>query len=125
MCRRICVAALATGLVAGSLGGLAFASNFKSVVEIDSYLDAGVFTGTVTSPNRRCERYRLVTVWKRNPGAMNGPMGTTKTGKSGSWKLHVSAAPGSYFATVKPRVIHRNGRRRTCAFDYSPNFVIP
>ncbi len=127
--RTIIVAALLLPALA-ALASPADARKVKlqSIVEIDGYLETGAFTGTVGSfDSKRCTRRRLVTVWRRNPGAMDGPFGTAKTNRSGHWSLSVVAAPGSYYATVKSRRLHRSkkGDRRLCKLDRSEAFLVP
>jgi hypothetical protein len=129
------VAAMATaGLVA--MAGLAAApdlaaahkTKLESIAEIDTYLfgPPGRFAGVVGSfDSKLCSRKRLVTVWKSNPGVMDGPVGTAKTNKGGRWSLETTAQPGTYYATVKKRVIRRSAKHRhVCVFDRSENFGI-
>lgn len=99
-----------------------------SIVEIDAYLFSGAFQGTVGSfANKKCSAKRVVAVWKRNPGAMDGPMGTARTGKGGAWTLNVIAPSGSYYATVKPRRLGKKSRKHkhVCKGARSGNFVVP
>jgi hypothetical protein len=119
--------AIATGAMAGSLDvSQAHQVTFKSIVEIDGYETAGALLGSVGSfDNPKCSRARLVTVWKRNPGAMDGPFGTTKTNRGGRWRLEVSAPPGNYYATVRKKaILRKGGHRHVCSSDRSSNFRV-
>ena len=103
-------------------------AKYKSIVEIDSYLFTGSFNGSVGSfQNKRCSANRVVTVWKRNPGAMDGPVGTARSGKGGAWTLNVTAPSGNYYATVKPSRLKAPKRKHKhiCRGDRSSNFVLP
>jgi len=103
-------------------------AKLESIVEIDTYIigPPGRFGGVVGSfDSKLCSRKRLVTVWKRNPGVMDGPVGTARTNKGGRWSLEATAAPGTYYATVKKRVIRSSAEHRhLCVFDRSENFPI-
>jgi hypothetical protein len=129
--RYFAVAVLAIVALAASPGAAgAHKAKYKSIVEIDSYLFIGAFNGTVGSfDNKRCSANRVVAVWKRNPGAMDGPFGTAKTGKGGAWRLNVTAPSGNYYATVKPRRLKAPKRKRKhkhiCRGARSSNFGIP
>lgn len=113
---------------AGSLGvATAHTTKYKSVVEIGGYQTTEhIFLGTVGSlDSKSCGGKRLVTVWKINPGVMDGPFGSTKS-KGGSWRLDAVAPSATYYATVKQRTVRNsNGHRHVCKADRSPQFVIP
>jgi hypothetical protein len=122
------IAATAVGVLGGPLDtAQAHTVTFKSIVEIDGYQTIGAFIGSVGSfDNSKCSRARVVTVWKRNPGAMDGPFGTAKTTRVGRWRLEVTAPSGNYYATVKKKVIRRKrGHRHVCSYDKSSNFHVP
>ena len=127
--RYFAVAVLAIVALAASPGAAgAHKAKYKSIVEIDAYLFSGAFEGTVGSfANKKCSAKRVVAVWKRNPGAMDGPMGTARSGKGGAWRLNVTAPSGSYYATVKPRRLGKKTRKHkhVCKADRSSNFVVP
>ncbi len=122
------IAVVAALVVAGSLEvAMAHTTKYKSVVEIGGYqATERIFLGTVGSlQSKSCGGKRLVTVWKINPGAMDGPFGSTKS-KSGSWRLTADAPSATYYATVKKRIVRNSGgHRHVCGSDRSPNFVIP
>ena len=125
--RLLAAGAIAIVLTAGSVTvSEAHKVTFKSIVEINGYQTVGAFIGSVGSfENPKCGRARVVTVWRRNPGAMDGPMGTTRTNRGGGWRLEVLAPAGNYYATVKRSVIRRkHGHRHVCAFDKSSNFKV-
>jgi hypothetical protein len=121
--------ALVAALVAWPGGAVAHKAKYESIVEISAYLDSGAFLGSVGSfDNKRCSLNRVVTVWRRNPGAMNGPFGTARSGRGGQWRLTVSAPPGTYFATVKRRLLrhsHRHRHRHICRAARSSRFTMP
>jgi hypothetical protein len=125
-------ATIALAVIAAAIAGplsTAQAHNvtFKSIVEIDGYQTIGAFIGAIGSfDNSKCSRARVVTVWKRNPGAMDGPFGTAKTNRAGRWRLEVTAPAANYYATVKKKAIRRKrGHRHVCSYDRSSNFRVP
>lgn len=67
------VAAFAVALVAGVEVATPHTAKYDSRVRITGYIDNQSFLGRVGSERKACKRKRLVTVWKRNPGAMDGP----------------------------------------------------
>jgi hypothetical protein len=101
---------------------------WDSKVRITNYADNASFLGRVTSERRVCQRKRKVTVWKRNPGAMDGPVGTARTNRRGIWVVYApglleTAERNVYYATVKRRVLHRStGHRHVCKPAQSPSF---
>ena len=125
---RAAAAAAVSTLLLGSLPATSSAHKTKleSIIEIDAYLATGAFLGSVGSfESKRCKRFRKVTLWRINPGAQFGPFGTTKTDKSGNWRIDVNAPPGTYFATVKKKVVVRTKKHRhICVADRSSNFAI-
>lgn len=128
MRRAICVAlAICAGIsILGAGVAGAHKVKYKSIVEIDGYEFRGAFLGGVGSfDNKRCSRGRKVSVWKLNPGAMDGPFGTAKTNRKGAWRLEVQALPGTYYAVVKPKAIGRSkGHRHLCRGDESSRFQV-
>jgi len=105
-------------------------ARWDSRVRITDYVDNASFLGRVRSERRACRDRRLVTVWKRNPGAMHGPVDTARTNRAGIWAVH---APGLlelpesdvYFATVKRRVLRRSAEHRhVCKAAQSPDYRI-
>ena len=114
------IAATATGHVA----------RWDSRVRITDYADNASFLGRVSSERSACKNRRLVTVWKRNPGAMHGPVDTARTNRAGIWAVY---APGLleqpesdvYFATVKRRVRRSSpGHRHVCKAAQSRDYRI-
>lgn len=123
-----CVVSVAFALMAATASG--HVARWDSRVRITDYADNASFLGRVRSERRACRERRLVTVWKRNPGAMHGPVDTARTSRAGFWAVH---APGLlelpesdvYFATVKRRVLRRSpGHRHVCKADQSPDYRI-
>jgi len=93
-------------------------------VRITDYADSASFLGRVSSAQRACARKRRVAVWKRNPGAMDGPVKAALTNRRGIWAVFAPGAePGSYYATVKRRVLRGSpGHRHVCKPARSPTF---
>ncbi|HSI79196.1 MAG TPA: hypothetical protein VK919_00965 [Solirubrobacterales bacterium] len=117
------VAALAVALVAGVEVATPHTAKYDSRVRITGYIDNQSFLGRVGSERKACKRKRLVTVWKRNPGAMDGPVGTARSNRKGIWAISAPSAPsGRYYATVKRRVIGGAGHRHVCKRDRSKRF---
>ena len=88
------------------------------------------FLGVVGSfDDKKCRRKRKVTVWKENPGAMDAPIGATKTNRKGEWTLVLGsnrAHPGEFFATAKKKTLKRSDdHKHVCKYDRSPRFAIP
>ena len=122
MATAICVV-LALG--AGAELATGHDARFDSRVRITGYIDNQSFLGRVGSERKACKRKRLVTVWKRNPGAMDGPVGSARTNRRGIWAVAAPNAPsGRYYATVKKRVTGGGGHRHICKRDGSKRFRI-
>jgi hypothetical protein len=123
----LAVAVVFASMAAPATGHVA---RWESGVRITDYADNASFLGRVSSERRRCKDRRLVTVWKRNPGAMHGPVDTARTNRAGIWAVY---APGLlerpdsdvYFATIKRRVLRRSpGHRHVCKAARSPDYRI-
>jgi hypothetical protein len=126
---RAAVAAALTTLLLAGLPGTAGAHKAKlgSIVEIDAYLTVEkAFIGGVGSfDSKACKRNRLVALWRINPGAMTAPFGTTRTDRTGDWRIDANAPAGTYFATVKKKTIRRSSEHRhVCKGDQSSNFIV-
>jgi hypothetical protein len=95
-----------------------------SKVRITQYVDNTSFLGKVGSERKACKRKRKVTVWKRNPGAMDGPVGSARTNRKGIWAVFAPGAEsGVYYATVKRRVLRKSAKHRhVCKGDRSSSF---
>ena len=124
------IAATAIGVLGGPPStAQAHTVTFKSIVVIDGHYQTtgGPLTGAVYSFDTcKCRGARLVTVWKRNPGAMDAPLGTAKTNRAGRWRLDVTAPAGIYYATVKKKaILRKGGHRHVCSSDRSSNFSVP
>jgi hypothetical protein len=127
MARRLVGAATIGVAVLASMVGMAMAhvARSDSSVKITGYIDNTSFLGKVGSERKACKRKRKVTVWKRNPGAMDGPVDTARTDKRGIWAVSAPGAdPGPYYATVKKRVRKRKGHKHVCKPDRSPSFKL-
>lgn len=124
--RFVVLAAL--GLVAlASLTGVATAhvARWDSNLRITGYVENTSFLGKVRSERRACKRRRRVSVWKRNPGAMDGPVGTARTNRRGIWAVSAPAvASGVYYAQVKRRVRRSADHKHVCRPDRSPSFKL-
>ena len=127
--RRIGILGMvATLALAASLGTAgAHSKKFGTVLKVDRYLPSEkVFFGSIGSlGSRKCAGGRLITLWKRNPGAMSGPFGTAKSAKGG-WRINVTAPAGTYYATVGKKVVRNNDdNKHVCKADTSDDFVVP
>ena len=121
----VSLAVLASAAWAGEAG--AHKKSFKSIVDIDTYKFSGEFGGVVNSfENKRCARERVIALWRRNPGAMDAPMGTARSGDGGRWAINVTATPAVYYATAKKRVLFRKKGKHFhfCRFARSAPFEI-
>jgi len=124
---RATVAALALVALIAAGGGVATGHDrgFDSRVRITGYVDNTSFLGRVASDRKQCKRMRRVTVWRRNPGAMDAPVGTAKSNGKGIWAVTApGASAGRYYATAKRRVIRKPGHRHVCRFDRSPTLEL-
>jgi hypothetical protein len=120
-------AAVVASLVLASIVGTAsgHVARWESEIKITGYADNTSFLGKVRSERNSCERKRLVSVWKRNPGAMDAPVGTARTNRKGIWAVSAPGAdPGVYYAVVKKRVRRSSGHRHVCKADRSPSFKL-
>ena len=124
----LAVAVIASVLLASLLVGTATAhvKRFDSTVRITDYADNASFLGAVSSERKACKRKRRVTVWKRNPGAMDGPVGTARTNRRGIWAVFAPNADSAvYYATVKRRVLRKSAKHRhVCKPARSPSFKL-
>ena len=114
---KAAAAAIAACLVLTGGGGIATGhdARFDSRVRITGYIDNASFLGRVASDRKQCKRKRRVTVWRRNPGAMDAPVGTAKSNGKGNWAVSAPSAPsGRYFATAKKRVIKKAAHKHVC-----------
>lgn len=101
----------------------AHVARWDSRVKITAYAENTSFLGKVRSERRACKRNRKVSVWKVNPGAMDGPVGTARTNRRGIWAVSAPGAEsGRYYAKVKRRVRKSAGHKHVCKADRSPNF---
>jgi hypothetical protein len=74
--------------------------------------------GTVGSPNARCRRHSLVTLW-RVTGSGPTKVGANNTGGDSRWTINPPGnfPNGDYFLTVKRKVLFRSARHRhVCPF---------
>ena len=112
--------ALALAACAALVGALAWPANahdrgYDTRVRISGYVDNTSFLGRVGSERKACKRKRRVTVWRRNPGVMDAPVGTARSNGKGIWAVSAPAAPpGRYYATAKKRVLPKPGHRHVC-----------
>jgi hypothetical protein len=124
--RILAATLMASLLLASAIVGTASAhvARFESKVKITDFADNASFLGRVSSERKACRRKRLVTVWKRNPGAMDGPVGTARTNRRGIWAVFAPDAESSvYYATAKRRVLRRSAsHRHVCKAARSPSF---
>ena len=91
-------------LVFGGGTAAAHKAKYKSVVEIDAYEFRGAFAGAVGSfDSNRCDSKRKVSLWRENPGAMDGPFGTTRTNAKGEWRIEVLSPSHRRSATSRRR----------------------
>jgi hypothetical protein len=126
--RRIGILGLiATLALAASLGTAgAHSKKFATEVQVAAYSPSEhAFLGNIGSlGSRKCAGGRLITLWRRNPGAQSGPFGTAKSAK-GQWRIDVNAPPGTYYATVGKKVIRNNSdHKHVCKADTSPDLVV-
>jgi hypothetical protein len=127
---RTFVAVLVSSVASASLVDTATAHRvrWESKVRITDYADNASFVGKVTSERKACKARRRVAVWKRNPGAMDGPVDDARTHRRGIWAVYAPglidmANPGVYYATVKRRVLpSAAGHRHVCGGARSPAF---
>lgn len=117
------LAVLALALATGVEVATPHTAKYDTRVRITGYIDNQSFLGRVGSERKACKRKRLVTVWKRNPGAMDGPVGSARSNRRGIWAVSAPNAPsGRYYATVKRRVTGGTGHRHVCKRDRSKRF---
>jgi len=98
---------------------------YDTRVRISGYVDNASFLGRVGSERKACKRKRRVTVWRRNPGAMDAPVGTAKSNGKGIWAVAAPAAPpGRYYAIAKKRGLPKPGHRHVCGRARSKLFQL-
>ena len=124
--RLLCVAVIGSVVLASMVGvATGHVARWDSEIKITGYVDNTSFLGKVRSERKTCKRKRKVSVWKRNPGAMDAPVGTARTNRRGIWAVSAPGAEtGVYYAHVKKRVRKRAGHKHVCKADRSPSFKL-
>lgn len=116
------VIAVATMLAASGIA-TAHTVRFNSTVTIE--FDAGVFSGTVSSPRAGCVPSRLVKLFSRDEGP-DTLQGSDRTDQAGDWE--VTGVPFSagqtFYAKVTRRDIGGAGHDHICRGDRSPNLTL-
>jgi hypothetical protein len=82
-------------------------------------------SGVVTSPNARCRRNSLVTLWRVTGGGRT-KVGADGTGGGNTWTINPPGnfPNGSYFLTVKRKVLFRSARHKhVCPFLRTSSFT--
>ncbi len=105
--------------------GVAAAHTFRADSEVTiTYNDAKErFQGRVSSERPRCEKNRLVVVFRDSPGE-DAPVGSDMTNDNGFWAVEAKNPRGDFYAKVFRRVRTSEGHRHVCRAGVSPTITV-
>ena len=115
-------------IVLAAAGTASAGAPVKTTVKITS-TSASLFTGTVSSPKKACEKGRKVTLYRQATARANysgypgyEPVGKATTDAKGDWEIEASNAflEGDYRAAVAAKKVPAGGGFLSCATRWGP-----